>query len=84
MGFLLANPCNAGFLGREEDGLHRLNVAMTRAKRHYSFVGDWNTLRGHLRDEPTHGCVETYREIYRDLENSGRAKSPDPTLSPSY
>ena len=72
-----------GFLGRPEDGLRRLNVALTRAKRHCALVGDWNTLRGHLRETPTHGCVETYRDLYDYLADTGRVAEPDPALLPA-
>jgi superfamily I DNA and/or RNA helicase len=81
--FVRSNPAgDVGFLGRSADGRRRLNVAMTRAKRHCSLVGDWHTLRGHRREEPPHECVDTYREIYRQLENTGRLRTPDPTLLP--
>jgi hypothetical protein len=71
-----------GFLGRADDGPRRLNVAMTRAKRHCALVGDWNTLRGHRREAPQNDCTDLYQSIYTDLENSGRVKRPDPSLLP--
>ena len=37
---------NVGFL-RHESGPNRLNVGISRGKKHTSFVGDWDTLRTH-------------------------------------
>ncbi|QZY01151.1 AAA domain-containing protein [Halobaculum rubrum] len=71
-----------GFLGRADDGPRRLNVAMTRAKRHCALVGDWNTLRGHRREAPRNDCTDVYQSIYSDLESSGRVTKPDPSLLP--
>ncbi|WP_082230530.1 AAA domain-containing protein [Haloprofundus marisrubri] len=67
-----------GFLGRPEDGPRRLNVAMTRAKRHCALIGDWNTLRGHRHEEPAHGCVDLYRDLYNIMEESSHGSSKRP------
>jgi hypothetical protein len=53
---------------------------MTRAKRHCSLVGDWDTLRGHRIDDPPNDCVDTYQLMYKKLGDRGRVRRPDPAL----
>jgi len=47
---------NVGFL-EEYDGPNRLTVALTRAKRHLTLIGDWNTLTTHSLYQQLHDLL---------------------------
>ncbi|WP_232686552.1 AAA domain-containing protein [Halobacterium zhouii] len=63
--FARSNPdANAGFLEHPEEGPRRLNVSLTRARKHLALVGDWDTLatRAAHRD-PAESCADTYAAL---------------------
>jgi len=59
---------DAGFLEHPAEGPRRLNVALTRARRHLSLVGDWDTLTkpANHRD-PEASCAAVYAALYDTL-----------------
>jgi len=65
-----------GFLGRQEDGPRRLNVAITRARRYCGIVGDWHTLSMEREGK----CDRLYSDLEKYLRDTGRMRSPDPDL----
>ncbi|MFC3477629.1 AAA domain-containing protein [Halobacterium litoreum] len=67
------DAANAGFLEHPEEGPRRLNVALTRARKHLALVGDRETLttRATHRD-PEDSCADTYAALFETL-----AERPD-------
>jgi energy-coupling factor transporter ATP-binding protein EcfA2 len=66
---------NVGFL-RDESGPNRLNVGISRGKRHTSFVGDWDTLRNHpLYDQLFEKITEYTEPINYTAEHVMRFKT---------
>ncbi|SEW19688.1 AAA domain-containing protein [Halobacterium jilantaiense] len=66
---------DAGFLEHPEEGPRRLNVALTRARRHLSLVGDWETLTkpaGHRDSEDS--CAGVYAALYDALADLDAAR----------
>jgi hypothetical protein len=67
--FARSNPeGNAGFLEHSAEGPRRLNVALTRARKHLALVGDWDTLRSRAAHrDPADSCADTYADLYETL-----------------
>ena len=61
---------DVGFLGREQDGPRRLNVALTRAERFCGLVGDWDTLRN--GGDGRNACANLYRDLYERVASADR------------
>ena len=59
-----------GFLGREQDGPRRLNVALTRAERFCGLVADWDALR--TAGDGANACADLYRDLHDRLADAGR------------
>lgn len=62
---------NMGFLD-DELGARRLNVALTRAEKYCTLVGDWTT----LRDD---GDRQLYDHLYQTVTNHYPAKTTQPS-----
>jgi len=63
------DQCDAGFLEHPEEGPRRLNVALTRARRHLSLVGDWATLTEPASHrDPGESCADVYAALYDTLD----------------
>lgn len=69
---------NIGFLGRENDGPRRLNVALTRAKRYCAVVADFHT----LCYEHSGKCTDLYTRFNRFFEDTDRRRDVDPDFIP--
>jgi hypothetical protein len=72
--FVRSNPYNSsGFLAFPDEGYRRLNVALTRAKKHIALIGDWNTLET-VADhrEADNSCAEMYAELKSYIKEEGR------------
>ncbi|WP_232703115.1 AAA domain-containing protein [Halobacterium wangiae] len=67
--FARSNPAgNAGFLEHPKEGPRRLNVALTRARKHLALVGDWDTLTTRASHRsPEESCADTYAALYEAL-----------------
>ncbi|MFB6073295.1 MAG: AAA domain-containing protein [Halobacterium sp.] len=67
--FARSNPdANAGFLEHPAEGPRRLNVALTRARRHLALVGDWDTLgTPAAHRSPGESCAAVYADLYDAL-----------------
>lgn len=64
LSFTVSNDRNdLGFLSKGQ-GARRLNVAMTRARRHLALFGDWET----LRTDPQ----ERFERLYQTVESRGK------------
>jgi hypothetical protein len=63
--FARSNPdANAGFLEHPAEGPRRLNVALTRARKHLALVGDWDTLATRATHRtPEESCADTYATL---------------------
>ena len=76
--FVRSNPDgNSGFLTLPDEGPRRLNVALTRAKKHLSLVGDFETLGktpSHKNDSET--CSEIYAALADSLRERGLMREP--------
>jgi len=57
------NNGNLGFLSKGQ-GARRLNVAMTRAKRHLALFGDWDTLRSDAENQ--------FERLYQTVSDRGK------------
>lgn len=57
------NNGNLGFLSKGQ-GARRLNVAMTRAKRHLALFGDWDTLRSNPENQ--------FERLYQTVSDRGK------------
>ena len=69
------DQCDAGFLEHPEEGPRRLNVALTRARRHLSLVGDWDTLtRPGSHREPEESCADVYAALHDTLADLDAAR----------
>lgn len=72
--FVRSNSYNSsGFLSFPDEGYRRLNVALTRAKKHIALIGDWNTL-GTVADnrEANNSCAEIYAKLEAYIKKEGR------------
>jgi hypothetical protein len=66
---------DAGFLEHPEEGPRRLNVALTRARRHLSLVGDWDTLTEPASHrDPENSCADVYTALYDALADLDAAR----------
>jgi hypothetical protein len=67
--FARSNPdANAGFLEHPAEGPRRLNVALTRARRHLALVGDWDTLtEPAAHRDPGNSCADVYAALWDAL-----------------
>lgn len=63
--FARSNPdANAGFLEHPAEGPRRLNVALTRARKHLAVVGDWDILATRATHRtPEESCADTYATL---------------------
>jgi superfamily I DNA and/or RNA helicase len=64
------NRNSSGFLAFPEEGKRRLNVAITRAQRRLSLIGDWETL-GNVADynSSDQSCADVYADLAEYLIN---------------
>ena len=59
---------NAGFLEHPHEGPRRLNVSLTRARKHLVLVGDWDTLTTRATHRgPEESCADTYADLHETL-----------------
>lgn len=66
---------DAGFLEHPEEGPRRLNVALTRARRHLSLVGDWDTLTEPASHrDPEDSCADVYAALHDALADRDAAR----------
>jgi len=66
---------DAGFLEHPEAGPRRLNVALTRARRHLSLVGDWDTLAEPASHrDPDESCADVYADLHDYLADHPDAR----------
>ncbi|MGB9961119.1 AAA domain-containing protein [Halobacterium sp. MBLA0001] len=66
---------DAGFLEHPAAGPRRLNVALTRARRHLSLVGDWATLTDPASHRsPAASCADVYADLYDTLADHADAR----------
>jgi hypothetical protein len=66
---------DAGFLEHPEEGPRRLNVALTRARRHLSLVGDWTTLTEPASHRsPEESCAAVYADLHDFLADHPDAR----------
>jgi len=74
--FARSNDDNdAGFLEHPEEGPRRLNVALTRARRHLSLIGDWETLTEPASHrDPADSCAAVYAALYDRLADLDAAR----------
>lgn len=65
---------HTGFLSSPEEGMRRLNVAITRAKRRLVLIGDWNTLGTPAEYEEENTTSKLYENLYKYLNNKDLVK----------
>jgi len=69
------DQCDAGFLEHPEEGPRRLNVALTRTRRHLSLVGDWATLTEPASHrDPDDSCADVYAALHGALADLDGAR----------
>jgi len=73
--FVRSNPGqHTGFLSSHDEGMRRLNVAITRAQKRLVLIGDWNTLGTPAEYEDENSSSYLYRKLYTHLNDKNLVK----------
>ncbi|SIS20365.1 DEAD/DEAH box helicase [Natronorubrum thiooxidans] len=67
---------NAGFLTFPDEGPRRLNVALTRARKQLTLIGNWETL---CSSENREDCTAVYQNLFDWLNEQDLVRSKQPT-----
>lgn len=74
--FVRSNPGqHTGFLSSPDEGMRRLNVAITRARNRLVLIGDWNTLGTPADYENENSSSQLYNKLYQHLNNRNLVKN---------
>ena len=69
------NRNDTGFLSFPDEGMRRLNVAMTRARKRLVLIGDWNTLgTPGASENPENTCSKLFAALYYWMDESNLVK----------